>query len=641
MSNILITGSDGMLGNEFKAISQLEEFREYHFEYITKRELGDNFEFSNIDFKPDVIIHCAAIVDADYCENFKNEAAEVILGGTKSVINFAKLNHSKVVYPQSFLIFDGNENNITEQTIPNPLSTYGQLKYKAELEILASGVDSLIIRMAGFFGGYEKDKNFVGKFYKELLKNLHNGASEIYVGERVWQPTYTYDLAYNTMMLIKYNESGVYNMGAQGSASFFEVAEVIVDALGVKNNIKLRKPVHGHFDKLDVAKRPSVGILSTKKLKNKNLYFQRDWIESLKEYLSNSYFNIGDMMYSNLFQDIEIPGVGKVKNRFVMSAMTRGFSPDHLATDQIKDYYAKRARGGVGIILTEGIVIDKSGDGYNNVPHISNSHQANSWIPVVNTVHRFGSKIIAQLWHCGRISHTDYTVQQPVSSTNKQASGINRQNGKEYSVPRQLETSEFESIFEMYAKSAKLALDVNFDAIQIHMGHGYLVDQFLDGNVNDRTDDYGGSPENRCRFAFELLDYLLKSIPSDKIIIRISPSRYMNGIYEWPDLDLQLNLFIKGLNERNIKFLDVSCANSNYFDTSSKVIKKIKSLGFSGFIFGGASLSPVQSNDLLCNNELDFVTWGRMFIANPDFVERVLKNSELIEFQDSMRETLD
>lgn len=343
---------------------------------------------------------------------------------------------------------------------------------------------------------------------------------------------------------------------------------------------------------------------------------------------------------TTLLDPLSRAGFPPLRNRTVMSAMSRGFATkEHHATDAMRDYYAARAAGGVGLILTEGTVIHRSGDGWNDAPYIADAAQANSWRKVVDAVHENGAAIACQLWHTGRISHEDYTGDAPVSSTNLPAAGINRQNGKPYGTPRALEADEMPTIYRYYAEAATRALDIGFDAVELHIGHGYLADQFLDSRVNDRTDRYGGSVENRCRFALELVREVLKSTPADRVIARISPSRAMGGIYEWPELDEMIAYFIPALEDAGLRALDVSCANSNYFETAGPALRKIRPL-WSGVLMGGASLTIEQAEAEIETGALDLVTWGRAFIANPDFVHKVEQRLDLIPFEDTMRATL-
>ncbi|MEP7007823.1 MAG: hypothetical protein ABI810_17725 [Sphingomonas bacterium] len=343
---------------------------------------------------------------------------------------------------------------------------------------------------------------------------------------------------------------------------------------------------------------------------------------------------------TSLLEPLSHPEFIELRNRTVMSAMSRGFADDsHNATDAMRDYYAARAAGGVGLILTEGTIIHPSGDGWNNAPHITNDGQAASWRQTIDAVHDKGAAIACQLWHCGRISHADYTGDAPVSSTNVAATGMNRQNGKPYGEPRALETGEMPTIYSYYTEAAQRALDVGFDAIELHIGHGYLADQFLDARVNDRTDAYGGSIENRCRFALELVREVLKVAPSRQVIARISPSRFMGSVYEWPELDEMLAYLIPALQDAGLRALDVSCANSNYFETSGPILRKVRPM-WSGVLMGGASLTVDQAETELEAGPLDLVTWGRAFIANPDLVEKIEAGADWVPFDDGMRATL-
>lgn len=329
------------------------------------------------------------------------------------------------------------------------------------------------------------------------------------------------------------------------------------------------------------------------------------------------------------------------RNRTVMSAMTRGFAdPDHRATPAIAEYYRRRAEGGAGLILTEGVVIHPTADGYKDVPRIATTAQAESWRPVVDAVHAAGARIACQLWHCGRISHSDFTDgQTPVSSTARAAEGINRQNDKPYGTPRALDAGEMPDIYNQYVAAAHRALSVGFDAVELHLGHGYLADQFLDARVNDRTDQYGGSVENRCRFGLELLDRVFAEVPSDRVIARISPSRWMGGLYDWPDLDDMLDYLIPEMWSRGLRILDISCANADYFATSGRIVRSVRPR-WPGVLLGGASLSREQAESEVSSGLLDMVTWGRSFLANPDLARRIETGEPWRPFENEMRNVL-
>lgn len=322
--------------------------------------------------------------------------------------------------------------------------------------------------------------------------------------------------------------------------------------------------------------------------------------------------------------------LGRLKNRIAMSAMARGCADNkHCCTKSLADYYVRRAENGVALILTGGMVIHPSGDGYNNVPHIWDRDHANSWKSPIKRIHKSGSKIFSQLWHCGRISHSDFTGGiQPVSSSDKQAEGINRQNNKPFSTPRPLKANEIPEVYGLYLNAVYHAMKAGFDGVELHMGHGYLVDQFFDSRINDRTDKYGGSIENRCRFALELIKAVLQKISPKQLMIRISPSREMGGLYDWPDMEEMLNYLVPALDRVGLRLLDVSCARSDYSQTSSRVVRLIRPM-WKHFIMAGASLSHEQANKEIDSEQLDMVTWGRYILANPDFVSRLRKDGKL------------
>jgi N-ethylmaleimide reductase len=346
-------------------------------------------------------------------------------------------------------------------------------------------------------------------------------------------------------------------------------------------------------------------------------------------------------MNNPLFDPINVAGIGRLKNRIAMAAMTRGFADQsHAATETMRDYYRRRAEGGAGLLLSEGVIIHPSADGYNSVPHIATAAQADSWTPVIEAVHAFDSKLICQLWHCGRISHPDYTGGiPPVSSTNVAAEGINRQNNKPFGTPVALTADGMKAVQAQYGQAARNALAAGFDGVQLHLGHGYLADQFFDARINQRDDEYGGSVENRCRFALELVADVLREIPVDKVSVRLSPSRDMGGIYDWPDLDAMLRYFIPSLAATGIRLLDISCARADYYQTSGRVIRQVRPM-WPGLLMGGASLTKEQAEAELNAGLLDIVTWGRAFIANPDLGQRLQHGGSLAEFQPTMLKAL-
>lgn len=336
------------------------------------------------------------------------------------------------------------------------------------------------------------------------------------------------------------------------------------------------------------------------------------------------------------------PLLGPLPNRVVMTAMTRSAAgPGHVATPAMAAYYARRAEHGVGLLLTESTAVDPGGAGFPDQPRLCTPEQAASWRPVTEAVHAAGARIVCQLLHCGRISHEDYTDgAQPVSATDRRAGGVNRRNGQPYASPRRLVPSEMSAIYDQHRRSAALAMDAGFDAVELHLAHGYLADQFLDARVNDRTDAYGGSVENRCRFAVELTERVIGDLGADRVLVRISPSRWMDGQYDWPDLEAMVAALVPRLDAVGLRMLDVSCARADYHETSGKALRLIRPL-WPHLVLAGASLSMRDAQAELDGGWIDLVTYGRFLIANADLVERWRDGQELRPFDPVMLDRLD
>jgi len=291
----LITGADGMLGRAFQ--NEIKKLSTTYDVLALSKDDWDVRDKSRVDEiakwlsdGESLIIHCAALVSVEGCNENMSLAREIIVSGTETVVELAKISNSKVIYPQSFLIYDGAVSPIDETTLPNPQTYYATLKLEAE-NLITKLSQSLIVRMGGFFGGEEKDKNFVGVIIPKIQKAIKEGEPSYDVGDRVWQPTYTNDLASNTLLLCEADKSGVYVMACDGHASFYELACEIADTLGFDKFIKINKVSSHVFSANEPGKRPSKAIMNNKRLELEGLNFQRPWKESLREYLSNKYFD--------------------------------------------------------------------------------------------------------------------------------------------------------------------------------------------------------------------------------------------------------------------------------------------------------------------------------------------------------------
>jgi dTDP-4-dehydrorhamnose reductase len=289
---VLITGADGMLGRAFQAVLAsaypstvvLARTRQQLDVTLRDQVLAEHVH------QIGAIIHCAADVNADRCEAMPEQCRTIQVDGTRNVIDLAKACNATMFYPQSFLIYGENAADVDENTPPDPKSTYARCKLEAERLLASSGVRSLVVRMGGFFGGEERDKNFVGKFTRKIQALLHEGVDTYGVGTRVWQPTFTEDLARNSLLLMDSAQSGVWCMSCEGHASFHELACHCVRVLKLERLMKITQVDSQAVVTPDMAYRPSRVIMSNSKLKQAGLYIQRPWQDAVAEYLSRPWF---------------------------------------------------------------------------------------------------------------------------------------------------------------------------------------------------------------------------------------------------------------------------------------------------------------------------------------------------------------
>jgi dTDP-4-dehydrorhamnose reductase len=290
---VLVTGGEGMLGRGFAAMAA--QFP--HFDIMTPGKAALDVR------QPDQlaawadrvaggwIVHCAARVDVEGCAREPDAARQTIVEGSANVARLAAAAGARLLYPQSFLTYDGAVNPIPEAETPRPLSFYGELKFAAEQEIAAIHGDPLVVRMAGFFGGEAADKNFVGRIIPAMRAAIDRGEQRFSVGTRRWQPTFTEDLALNCLLLMARDARGSWQMGCHGDASFAEVAEVIVAALGWQDALRIDHVDPAAVSGNELGRRPDRAVLAMTRLVEAGLDLQRDWRASLTLYLQRSFWD--------------------------------------------------------------------------------------------------------------------------------------------------------------------------------------------------------------------------------------------------------------------------------------------------------------------------------------------------------------
>ncbi len=293
MTRFLITGGQGMLGREIARMASAWPQTEAWAPGRDELDVRDCAAMLAAAPRAEGgwVVHCAARVDVEGCAKDPDGARETIVEGTRNAIKLARESGARLFYPQSFLVYDGATNPIPENDTPRPLSLYGRLKYEAEQIIDAEMDDALVVRMAGFFGGEEADKNFVGRIIPAMFAALQRGEESFGIGDRVWQPTWTRDLAENALQLMLAGKSGTFQMACHGQATFAELAHEIVVALGWSDRFRIDTVDASTVSQSELGKRPDVAVLECARLRDERLDLQRDWRSTLHAYLRHPFFD--------------------------------------------------------------------------------------------------------------------------------------------------------------------------------------------------------------------------------------------------------------------------------------------------------------------------------------------------------------
>lgn len=300
-------------------------------------------------------------------------------------------------------------------------------------------------------------------------------------------------------------------------------------------------------------------------------------------------------------------------------------------------YYAQRASA--GLIISEATQISPQGQGYVSTPGIHSAEQIEGWKCVTRAVHVAGGHIVLQLWHVGRISHPSF---QPGGATPVAPSAI-RPRAQAYTAkgfepiptPRALETSEIPAIVEQFAQAARNALAAGFDGVEIHAANGYLIDQFLRDETNKRTDHYGGGIENRCRFLMEVVAAAAAAVGAQRTGVRISPQNAQNDIVDSDPRHL-FNSVAERLSGKGLAYLHIVEG-----DTSGHTVPPFDYEGlkrsFGGLVIANNAFDKLRADEAIADGRADLIAFGKPFIANPDFVIRLLLGAPLAPVD---RETL-
>jgi len=327
-------------------------------------------------------------------------------------------------------------------------------------------------------------------------------------------------------------------------------------------------------------------------------------------------------------------GIGEIKNRVILAPLTRGRcdQASQVPAEVNVEYYKQRATA--GLLITEATIISKQGHGWSKAPAIYNDAHVEGWKKVVDSVHAEGSKIVCQLWHMGRVTHSSFHGLQPVSASDIIVEGVCWCNDRQrlpYEKPRPLELSEIPAVIEEYRNAAACALAAGFDGVEIHCANGYLLDQFLQSCSNKRTDDYGESIENRFRLIREAIDAVATVYPSNKIGIRISPNGSFNGMGSDDNYDL-FTYVMQQLNKYNLAYLHCMDGLAFGFHNKCKVVNlhHVRN-NFDGAIIGNCGYDPKSAVGAINTGCCDAIAFGRLYLSNPDLVTRIEKDYPLAE----------
>lgn len=324
-----------------------------------------------------------------------------------------------------------------------------------------------------------------------------------------------------------------------------------------------------------------------------------------------------------LFDSLKI-GNMELKNRIIMAPMTRSRADDAgVQPDYVADYYAQRASA--GLIITEATNISPMAKGYVRTPGIYTSEQMESWRKVTAAVHARGGKIFLQLFHTGRIALPDFLPDQtqPVAPSAVKAKGQNYtdEGMKEFVTPREITKPEIEQTIKDFARSARHAIEVGFDGVELHGASGYIVHQFLSSNANLRTDEYGGSIENRIRFPVAVLEAMIAEVGASRVGVKFSPRMPFNDI-EDADADEVYPFLLERLSDKNLAYVHIGDHAGEGWH--AKLRPRYK-----GVYFAGANFTKESGAQLLAENGADAIVYGVKFLANPDLPERFKQQAEL------------
>jgi N-ethylmaleimide reductase len=336
-------------------------------------------------------------------------------------------------------------------------------------------------------------------------------------------------------------------------------------------------------------------------------------------------------MSSLLFSEIPFGRI-RLKNRVVMAPMTRSRAIGNVPNETMALHYAQRA--GAGLIVTEGTSPSPDGLGYARIPGLFSAAQVRGWQGVTDRVHRAGGRIFVQLMHTGRVSHpanlpAGARVLGPSALAAPGTMYTDSQGPQPYPVPEAMSEADVERALGEYVTSSRLAIEAGFDGVELHGANGYLIDQFLNAASNQRTDRWGGSVENRIRFAVEVARRVAQAIGSDRVGIRVSPYGAFNGMQPDAETENVYGRLAEELSRLGLLYIHVVDHSAMGAPEVKPSVKRRIRERFTGLVILSGGYDAARAEHDLVERKGDLVAFGRPFISNPGLVEKLRSGAAL------------
>jgi N-ethylmaleimide reductase len=327
---------------------------------------------------------------------------------------------------------------------------------------------------------------------------------------------------------------------------------------------------------------------------------------------------------SQLFSKATL-GTLTLQNHLVMSPLTRNRATGNIPNELMAEYYTQR--GSAGLIITEGTSPSPNGLGYPRIPGIFSAEQITGWKRITDAVHAKGAKIFMQFMHCGRIGHPlnlpkGARVLGPSAIAAAGDMYTDAEGMKQNATPQAMTEADIKTAIEEFAQAAKNAIAAGCDGIELHAANGYLLEQFIRPNSNQRTDRYGGSIENRARFVLEVADAAIKAIGKDKVGIRLSPYGVFNDMPLYDAMDADYTYLAQQLNARGLVYIHLVDHSPMGAPQVPDAIKKMFRSTFKGKLILSGGYDAARAESDLAAGKCDLIAVGRPFLANPDLVTR-------------------